>query len=369
MSDDSSPIFRRARPQVPGSAPGIHLDELKAMPSGPGKVVVTCMDYDALHCQTTVVGEMDEFLNHHRPEWVKVRWINVAGVTDMGVIHALAAKYQLHPLAIEDMLQGGCRSKVETYPGDESHHARTFIVARKIHMADGTLHCEQIFFFVGEHTLLTFQESHQGVWDPVRERVCKEGSRLRGRDLGYLVYALLDAIVDHCFPVLEHYSDLLQDLEIEVLDHHEPALIKRIHHAKREMMLLRREFRPMREVIHQLQHGDHANLTADTAVFMRDLYDHSLQVIEMLETYRDIASSLTETYMNANSQRMNSIMKVLTVIATIFMPLSFIAGVFGMNFARMPELQAGWAYPFGFWGICAGVAVGMVWMFRWKRWL
>lgn len=368
VANPLSPIYRRLHRGKPGAAPGIQLDELRAMPSGPA-AIVTCIDYDEHQCQSVCLVDLDSFLAEHRPPWVKVRWINVTGLADMKVIHSLASKYQLHPLAIEDMLQEGGRPKVEAYPAESDHHARTFIAARKINLEDGRLLCKPVFFFVGEHTLITFQESNQGVWEPVCARILKEGSRLRIHEIGYLVYALLDAIVDHCFPVLEHYSDLLQDLEMEVLDRPEPSLINRIHLVKRELLLLRREFRPMREVIHQLQHGDYENLSADTSVFMRDLYDHSLQIIELLETYRDIASSLTETYMNVNSQRMNIVMKVLTVIATIFMPLSFFAGVFGMNFHHMPELGWKWTYPWGFWLLCGAISLGMIGFFRHKRWL
>lgn len=369
MKSSSSQLYRPFHASAPGAAPGIQLEELRVMPNRPGRVLVSCLDYDSDHFTFVSVLDIDAFLAEHRPPWVKVRWINVAGLTDMGIIHALAQKYQLHPLAIEDMLQSGTRPKVETYPGDHQHHARTFIVARKIHLAQQELHCEQICMFAGEHTLLTFQETHSGVWDPVRQRICKDASRLRHHDLGYLVYALLDAIVDHCFPILEHYSDQLQDLELEVLNYPEPAIINRIHLVKRELLLLRREFRPMREVIHQLQHGEHANLSGHTAVFMRDIYDHSIQVLDMLETYREIATGLTETYMNVNSQRMNQVMKVLTIISTLFMPLSFIAGVFGMNFHHMPELQSVWIYPYGFWMLCLSISASMFFLFRRNQWL
>lgn len=361
--------------QEPGSAPGIGLEQLLSMPDGPGEVTVTCMDYNAERSSVTEIrgNDLDEFLAVHRPDWVSIRWINVAGLTDMSVIHALAKKYQLHPLAIEDMLQPGTRPKVESFPGCADYHARTLIVARKIHVSGGELHCEQISLFAGEHTLLTFQETHQGVWDPVRARVRKEGSRLRQHDLSYLVYALLDAIVDHCFPVLEFYCVKLHSMSQEVL--HDPGrgLDARIHHIKNELLLLRREVMPMREVIHQLQLGEHENISESTFVYLRDVHDHLIQVLDMLETYRELADSLTATYQNITSQRLNEVMKVLTIIATVFMPLSFLAGVFGMNFHRMPELENDWAYPWiypiGFWSLCFGIVILMMLWFRRNRWL
>lgn len=359
---------RLHRPK-PGTAPGIEIEQLKAMPSGPERVVLTCIDYGPEQVRAVDVLDVDDFLTCHRPEWATVRWINVDGLTDMRVIHALAQKYDLHPLAIEDLVHPGTRPKVESYPGESDKPARLFILARMIFLTGQQLHCEQVCFFLGQHTLLTFQETHGDVWDGVRARILRDGSRIRNNDVSFLLYALIDAVVDQCFPVMECYSEKLEDIETEVLDRPEPAVIRKIHQVKHELLLLRREFWPMRELLHALQRVDHANFSSTASLFLRDVYDHSVQVIDLMETYREVAIGLTETYMNAMSHRMNEVMKVLTIIATIFMPLSFLAGIFGMNFEHMPELKESWAYPTGFYALCLAVIAGMFAWFKRKRWL
>lgn len=357
----------------PEADPGLELDQLLAMPASSGRATVTCNDYSVDRCSVAEVPDLDAFLAAHRPDWVRVRWINIAGLTNPREIHAMAVKYQLHPLAIEDMLQPGTRPKVESYPAGEGHHARTFIVARKIHLRDSLVRFDQLSFFAGEHTLLTFQESYTGMWDGVAGRIRKSGSRLRREDTGYLIYALLDAVVDHCFPVIEHYGERLQHLSGEVLDRPDPTVSHRIHHIKNELLLLRRELLPMREVIHHLQQGDHDNVSETTCIYLRDVHDHLVQIIESAESHLELADSLAATSLNASSQRLNEVMKVLTIIATVFMPLSFLASVFGMNFHFMPELEADWAYPWiyplGFWFLCFGIVFSMMLWFRRNRWL
>lgn len=357
----------------PGAAPGINVEQLAQMPSGPNRVYVTCIDYSADQLQAVDILDIEDFLKCHRPEWSKVRWINVDGLTDMKVIRALAEKYELHPLAIEDMLHDGTRPKVESYPGNEEHHARLFLVARMISLIDKRLHCEQISFFLGAHTLITFQEDRGDVWDGVRERIYKDGSRLRQYDTSYLLYALIDAVVDQCFPVLEHFSEQLEDVENEVLQRTDPSVMRRIHDVKHEMLLLRREFRPMREMVNNLHRSEDPIFSDNARLFLRDVYDHSVEVIELMETYREVTIGLTETYMSCMSNRMNEVMKVLTIIATIFMPLSFVTGLFGMNFPHMPEFETSWSfpwlYPIGFWIICLLISGGMLVWFRKNRWI
>lgn len=249
----------RLHRQKQGTSPGIEVEQLKHMPSGPQRVVVTCFDYGPDQVQAVDVLDVDDFLSHHRPDWTTVRWINVDGLTDMRIIHALAKKYELHPLALEDLVHPGTRPKVESYPSVGEHSSRLFILARMIFLVEQQLHCEQVCFFLGQHTLLTFQETHGDVWDGVRARILRDGSRLRTHDVSFLLYALIDAVVDQCFPVMECYSERLEAIEAEVLDRPSPAVIRRIHQVKHELLLLRREFWPMRELMHALQRVDHAN--------------------------------------------------------------------------------------------------------------
>lgn len=353
----------------PGTSPGIEVEQLRQMPSGSERVIVSCIDYGPDQVQTTEVTDIHDFVAQHRPAWAQVRWIDVDGLADMQVIHALAKKYELHPLAIEDLLHPGTRPKIESYPSTAEHSSRLFILARMIYLIEKQLHCEQICFFLGQHTLITFQSTPGDVWGGVRARIKRDGSRIRNNDVSFLLYALIDAVVDQVFPVLEHYSDRLEEIEEEVLICPDTKVIRRVHEIKRELLLLRREFWPMREMVHSLQRADHANFSETASLFLRDVYDHSVQVIDLLETYREVAIGLTETYMNAMSNRLNEVMKVLTIIATIFMPLSFLSGIFGMNFQHMPELESTWAYPYGFYGLCIAIVASMFVWFRRNHWI
>lgn len=315
------------------------------------------------------IDDLRDFLDHHRPEWVQVRWINVDGLSDMGVVHALATKYELHPLAIEDLLDLNDRPKVEPYGGeDTATRARLFIVARTLELANGRLTSRQISLFLGHNTVLTFREAPSNVWDHVRQRLRTRGSRLRNHDASFLVHSLLDAIVDQCFPILEHYGDQMAAIETLLLDSPQRHTNQRINEIKQDLLLVRSVMWPMREMVALLQREPHECISDDTRIYLRDLYDHVVQIIEINEIYRERASDLTDSYMSAVSNRMNQIMKVLTIIGTIFIPLTFLAGVYGMNFRYIPELEQPWAYPV-FWIICLAVGGAMLALFRRNEWL
>lgn len=355
----------------PGSAPGIEHDDITHTPGRDAHTEITCMDYSPAKVSLQAIHQpgLDDFLAHHRPEWAAVRWISVVGLSDMHAIQALARKYDLHPLAVEDVLHARQRPKVEAYGGEESEFlARLFIVTRLLYVRDGNLRHEQFSIFLGHNTVLTFQETGEERWDHIRQRILAKGSRLRGNDASFLAYCLLDTVVDECFPLLEHYSDRAEQLEEQILAHSHPEVLAQIHQLKRELLLLRWVIWPLREVVQTLQRDPHECMSETTHVYLRDLYDHVVQIIEILETYREIASDLTETYMSSVSNRMNEIMKVLTLIGTIFIPLTFLAGVYGMNFRHFPELDMTWAYP-AFWLICVVLAVVMLFFFRRRRWL
>jgi magnesium transporter len=354
---------------MPGSAPGIEHDEIIGLPGGNGQVSITCIDYNPGKVSVQEIDNPGDFLSQHRPEWSTVRWINIAGLSNMHVIHALATKYGLHPLAVEDLLHTTQRPKVETFGGDESELlARLFIVTRVLEIKDKRLTHHQVSIFVGHKTVLTFQETRGGEWDPIRQRIKAKSSRLRSNDASFLAYSLLDAIVDSCFPVLEYYSNRAEELEDIILEHSQPSVISEIHQLKRDLLTLRWVTWPMREVVATLQRDPHECVSDTTRLYLRDLYDHVIQIIDIIETYRQIASDLTETYMSSVSNRMNEIMKVLTIIGTIFIPLTFLAGVYGMNFRYFPELDQVWAYP-AFWAICFLLAVIMLLLFHRRNWL
>lgn len=363
----------RIRKNRPGSAAGIDQEQLGAIESTPGHVIVTVVDYRPETVQVQTVDRIDEFVTVHRPEWSAVRWINVDGLTDMETIRALAEKYELHPLAIEDLLHVPQRPKVDTFgegpaglPGN--HPARLFVVARMLQLGNGRLSSEQISFFVGHRTLLTFQERPGDVWDPILRRLHKPGAPLRRHDASFLLYSLLDAIVDHGFPILECYGEQLEEIEEQVLMGAAQEVMPRIHRIRRELLLFRREVWPMREVIRTLQREPHECMGEMTRTYLRDVHDHIVQIIDLCDTYREFAAGLAETNMSSLSIRMNEVIKVLTIITTIFIPITFLAGVYGMNFRYMPEGDWVWAYP-AFWVVCVTVAGGMLLWFKRRGWL
>jgi magnesium transporter len=361
--------FFKQRTTTPGAAPGIEHDEIRSLTGQPGPVCITCIDYAPENVSKQEVSDLPGFLDHHRPYWSVVRWINIDGLTDMQAIHTIATKYELHPLAVEDLLHVTQRPKIESYGGEGSEvRSRLFIVTRMLEMVDNNLHQEQVSIFLGHNTVLTFQESPGDVWDPIRKRIETRGSRLRGNDASFLVYSLLDAIVDRCFPILETYSDRAEELEKLILERASRSTINDIHKLKRDLLLMRWAIWPMREVVAILKREEHECVGDTTRVYLGDLYDHVIQIIDIIETYREIASDLTETYMSSISNRMNEIMKVLTLIGTIFIPLTFLAGVYGMNFHYFPELGQVWAYP-AFWLVCVVVTVVMLLFFRRRGWL
>lgn len=365
------PRISRARP---GSAPGIEHQDLAHLPTSTEGCFVTSIDYSPDRVRVEEITDLEDFILHHRPEWSQVRWINVDGLTDMSIIQAIAEKYEIHPLAVEDMLHIPQRPKVDTY-GEGSGHtrARMVIITPMIEMKDGRLVSEQITIVLGHKTVITFQETRGDVWEPIRDRIKKTGSRLRSNDASFLAYSLIDAIVDHCFPILEEFGDHLEELEEEVFEHPSEAIVQEIHRLKRQLLLLRRQVWPMREMIHVLQRENHECLSEMTSVYLRDVYDHAVQIIDLLETYREVAAGLTETYMVATSNRMNEIMKVLTIMSTLFIPLTFLAGVWGMNFKGMPEIESEWTYPWfypiGFWSVCIGIAGSLFYYFKKRGWL
>jgi magnesium transporter len=360
---------------APGSQPGIEVYDLQSMPSTRGQVRVTCTDYCADRVSTQDVADIEAFFENHRPEWTAVRWIHVEGLSDLHTVRALAIKYDLHPLAIEDLLHVPQRPKLDAFDAASEHQARLFIIVRMLQLSDEHLQGQQVSIFLGHKTVLTFLETSGDIWDPIRVRLATKGSRLRQNDASFLVYSLLDSIVDHCFPILEHYGDRLEDLEDLILERPSSDLIAQVHTLKRELLLLRRALWPLRDVINTLHREPHECMSEMTRTYLRDVYDHTIQVIDIIETYREMATAMAETYMSSVSTRLNEIMKVLTVIGTIFIPLSFLAGVWGMNFGdSMPEVSLAaryfpWIYPVGFWGLCLATGLGLLLWFQRRGWL
>jgi len=295
-----------------------------------------------------------------------VTWINVNGLADIALIEAIGKLFNLHQLALEDVINVHQRPKVEEY--DE----QLFIVTRML-PEPTSKETEQVSMFLGKGYVVTFQERPGDVFEPVRQRLRRDGGQIRKLGADYLVYALLDAVIDGYFPVLERRGEEVEHLEDLVVSKPREALLSVIHETKRDLLDLRRAVWPQREMLSALMRQDGGFIEERTKVYLRDCYDHVVQLIDIIETYREICSGLVETYLSSLSNRMNEIMKVLTIMATVFIPLSFIAGLYGMNFDpkaspwNMPELGWKYGYPFAL-GLMIAVAAGLLWSFWWRGW-
>lgn len=300
-------------------------------------------------------------------ETVPVVWINVYGLADIEHIRALGDIFDLHSLALEDVVNVHQRPKAEEY---DNH---LFVVTRMI-LASDHVETEQVSFFVGDDFILTFQERSGDCFEQVRERLRRHKGRIRDMGTDYLAYALIDAVIDAYFPVLENYGERLEDLEDAVVSQPSPELIAQVHNMKRDLLSLRRAIWPHREMINMLIRDETRLVTEHTRLYIRDCYDHTIQLMDIVETYREIASGLVDVYLSSMSTRLNDIMKVLTIIATIFMPLSFIASLYGMNFDHtvspwnMPELGWRYGYPFSL-AVMALSAAGLLYYFSKQRWI
>ena len=292
------------------------------------------------------------------------RWVNIDGLHDEEKVAEICHYLELHKLTMEDILSVGQRPKLE------EHENYLHIVLRMcmIHPGDGSIVEEQLSFVLQGSLLVTFQEKTGDVFENVRTRIREGKGLIRKRGAGYLLYALMDAVVDHYFVVLEVLGERLEEMELELLDNPGKDSLGRLHILRREIISLRRSVYPLREVISQFSKIEEPTIEKNTQVFIRDLYDHTIQVIETIEVFRDMATGLLDLYMNSVSNKMNEIMKVLTIIATIFIPLTFVAGVYGMNFNYMPELTWRYGY-FGVMGFMLLSALLMLFYFKRKRWL
>lgn len=344
----------------PGTAPGQLISDPQAAPTTINAVAYGPSDIIEHH---NVSLEDTISLRDKHP----CLWIDVHGLRDVDVIERLGAEFALHPLALEDVVSSRQRAKVEEYPHN------LFVVARMISQT-GSLETEQLSIFVGRGYVVTFQSTPGDCFDQVRDRLRKAHTRIRNSSADYLAYALLDAVIDAYFPALDEISTKFEDLEDAVIHRPDTEFVSELHQMKHELLTFRREVWPHRDMISVLIRQESGLITDQTDLFLRDCYDHVVQLVEMVETYREIAAGLLDLYLSSLSNRMNEIMKVLTIIATIFIPLSFIAGVYGMNFDRsvspwnMPEL--GWRYGYFFaLGLMAVIGFGLVYYFWRKGWI
>lgn len=348
------------KPGSIGQAPGtlVTTDETERQPLkltlfeyGPDKAVQECHDQKVSECLP---------FNPQTP----VSWLSVDGSHQVEVLQEIGDCLGIHPLIMEDILDTSQRPKMEDF---ESY---LFIELNMLlwDQDQSRVEAEQVSLILGENYVVTFQEFEKDAFDPVRKHIREGISRLNKNGADYLAYSLIDAIVDHYFLILENLGEKIEFLEDKLVTAPGPGTLQSIHELKRELIFLRKSVWPLREVIGSLERGDSQLFSESSLIYLRDVYDHTIQIIDTVETFRDMVSGMLDIYLSSVSNRLNEVMKVLTIIATVFMPLSFIVGLYGMNFDYMPELKWHWGY-FMVWGVIVLLVVGMLYYFRRKKWL
>lgn len=342
-----------------GAAPGTleHIGEQRL-----AHPIFTLVEFDEAHIRVHHPATIEEALN--LCDSAMTCWLNVDGIHDATVIARIGQHFNVHALTMEDILHTNQRPKHEIF----EHYIYIVLQMLERGAEANRISSEQVSLILTQKTLISFQESVGDVFEPVRDRLNKGRGRIRSSPGDYLAYALIDAIVDHYFVILESIGTHIEELEEETIEDPKTDVLEHIHEMKREVIYLRKQVWPLREVIAGLSRQETPLITDSTALFLRDVYDHTIQVIETIESYRDLLSSLIDLYLSNVSNRMNEVMKMLTLIATIFIPITFIAGVYGMNFKYMPELEWRWAYG-AVWGVMLAIAVGLVVFFKKRRWL
>jgi magnesium transporter len=353
------PKLIRRRSKKAGLAPGtlVHIGEEKIEETG-----ITLINYNGELFKEEEVKAVEECFAF--PDQTSVTWINLDGIHQLNIMASVGNHYNLHPLTTEDIVNTEQRPKMEDY---EDY---IFIVLKMLDYSqeadDFTV--EQVSLVLKPNLVLSFQERKGDVFSPVRERIRSGKGKIRKEGSDYLAYTLMDAIVDHYFLILERLGERIETLQEELIDDPVRETLQDIHKLKREMLFLRRSVWPLRELVNNILRGESPIIQNPTLVYFRDIYDHTVQLIDTIETFREMLSGMMDIYLSSISNKTNEVMRVLTVIATIFMPLTFIAGVYGMNFKYMPELEWHWGY-FGVMTMMAAAGVSMLLYFRRMKWL
>jgi len=332
------------------------------------KVKISVIDYTETEYQEKTVASVDECFPFR--DTPSLTWIDIIGVDDVETIERFGKHFNLHPLILEDIVHTGQRPKM-----DETDYY-IFLVLKMIYYTEGDDHytAEQVSIIFGKNLVISFQEKEGDVFNSVRERIRKTVPRSRFMGTDYLAYALVDAVVDNYFKVLERLGEQIEALEDVLVTNPKPENLETLHDMKRELILMRKRIWPLREVVGGLERLESELIHEYSRIYIRDLYEHVIQVIDTVETFRDMASGLLDIYLSSVSNKMNEVMKVLTIIATVFIPLGFLAGVYGMNFNtdassfNMPELGLPYGY-IGFWVLVLMTGGGLFWFFKRKRWL
>lgn len=324
------------------------------------RVKITLIEYNETEYFEREFYDLSECINHVKNGMVK--WMNVEGIHKTELIEAIGKQYDIHSLTLEDIVHIDQRSKFEEY----ENYA---LGVMKMITFDGHIHAEQLSLILVGETVLSFQEPFGGdAFDVIRNRLRQAKGRVRKLRADYLFYALVDAVVDSYFSVIEKIGDAVEEIEEEIMNNENKSSLKKLYELKRELIFLRKQVWPMRDMINSMIRSESDFLSKDTHIFLRDLLDHSTRIIDTVETYRDLLSGIMDVYLSNASNRMNEVMKVLTIVSSIFIPVTFIVGVYGMNFDFMPELRS----PYGYatvWVIMLAIMVGQIIFFKRKKWL
>jgi len=325
------------------------------------KVKITLTEYDEANVETYEIKSVDEI--DPFTDTPQVTWVSVCGLHETDFLMQIGERFKVHPLVLEDILN------TETRPKIEITDDYLFIVMKLItyNTEHKILESEQVSFILGDSFVFSFMERSDEIFNPIRERITNQLGKVRKRGSDYLLYVLMDVVVDQFFLALEKVDERIESLDDEVLNAPEKSQVEKIYNLKNLLLMLRRSAAPMREIVNQLIKDEGDLIDDSTEPYLRDLYDHTIHISESIELQREITTGLMETYLSMMSNKMNEVMKVLTVIATIFIPLTFIVGIYGMNFKYLPELEWPWAY-FAVWGVMIAVTLAMLFYFRRKNW-
>ncbi len=342
-----------------GLPPGtmVHIGEKKS-----DEVKITIMDYDEARLEEKEAKTIEECLLFK--ETPTVTWINIDGIHRMEIMEGIAKAFSLHSLLVEDVVNTEQRPKMEDF--DDC----VFVVLKMLsyNEKDNEIEVEQISLVLGTNFVISFQEREGDVFSPIRERIRNRKGRIRKMGADYLTYALVDAIVDNYFIMLDKLEEKMEDIEEELLVNLGPETLNAIHVLRRKMIFLRNQVWPLREVVAGLERAESPLIHESTVIYLSDVYDNTIQAIETIEKFRDMLTATIDIYLSMTSNKMNEVMKLLAIIATIFMPLTFVAGIYGMNFRYMPELEWHWGYPVILF-VMVAIGISMLFYFRRKKWL
>ena len=324
------------------------------------KVRITLIEFNEREYIEKEFYDLSECVQH--VDATMVKWINVDGIHDVALIEKIGKHFNIHPLTLEDIVNTNQRPKFEDYDN--------YVVSiMKMIYYDTELHSEQLSVVLMQGMVISFQEVHGGdAFDLIRTRLRLGKGRIRKMAADYLAYAFIDAVVDCYFSILEKIGDRIELLEDELMSDPTKETMQQLHHMKREMIFVRKAVWPMRELINNMQRSETELINPSTDIYLRDVHDHTIRVIDTVETYRDLLSGMMDIYLSSVSNKMNEVMKVLTIITTVFVPVTFIAGVYGMNFELMPELHSKWGYPIT-WAVMLTIMISLIFYFRKKKWL